>query len=399
MATIAERKNKRGTSYLIEFRVDGLRRSLFLPCSYTRKQAETVASFVERCAVALDTGRPYDRQTSSWLASLVPDLRKRFVSSGLIDGRASMTLREMFDAYLHAESGKFKASTLSNKELSIRRFLAFVRPDTPVCAFTRVNALSFVSSLRSRVSEASLAGYVKDVKRAFNWAVTAEIIDKNPFDGVKRGSFKNKSREFFVDRGVYARLLDASPSQEFRALLALYRIGGLRRAEAFCLEWSDVDFARGRVRVPSPKTEAYEGRESRVIPLFPELRDELEPLWSGRQEGSSSLILSPSCRTSLTYRLRSVLSLAGVARWDRLIQNLRASRSIEVYNEFGALAESEWIGHSLATARDHYLHLLDADFERATVRRSVVESVGMSSDIECFLASSALPPSCSCKLR
>ena len=56
-----------------------------------------------------------------------------------------------------------------------------------------------------------------------------------------------------------------------RALIfALARYGGLRTpSETKSLKWGDVDFERGRIRVPSPKTEHHEGKGSRLIPLFP----------------------------------------------------------------------------------------------------------------------------------
>jgi hypothetical protein len=48
--------------------------------------------------------------------------------------------------------------------------------------------------------------------------------------------------------------------------------------------------------------------------------------------------------------------------------NMRASRSTEVYAEFGAFLESRWIGHSHKIARDHYLQVRDEDFDRAVSR-------------------------------
>ena len=45
---------------------------------------------------------------------------------------------------------------------------------------------------------------------------------------------------------------------------------------------------------------------------------------------------------------------------------MRASRSTEVYAEYGAFLESKWIGHSHKIARDHYLQVREEDFARAT---------------------------------
>ena len=42
------------------------------------------------------------------------------------------------------------------------------------------------------------------------------------------------------------------------------------------LTWADIDFKRGRMTVRSPKTEHHDGKESRTVPIFPELRPYLE---------------------------------------------------------------------------------------------------------------------------
>ena len=70
----------------------------------------------------------------------------------------------------------------------------------------------------------------------------------------------------FVDRDAIQKLLDvANPT--WRTIIALARFGGLRcPTEVLSLEWRHVDWERGRLTVPSPKTERY---ESRIIPLFP----------------------------------------------------------------------------------------------------------------------------------
>ena len=61
-----------------------------------------------------------------------------------------------------------------------------------------------------------------------------------------------------------------------------------------------ADFARNRLRVPSPKTEHIEGRASRVTPLFPELRKPLLEVFDQAPVGSDHVITkyraaTPTC--------------------------------------------------------------------------------------------------------
>ena len=58
-----------------------------------------------------------------------------------------------------------------------------------------------------------------------------------------------------------------------RLLVALSRYGGLRcPSECLRLRWLDIDSATERITITSPKTEHHNGKGTRVIPLFSELR-------------------------------------------------------------------------------------------------------------------------------
>jgi len=233
--------------------------------------------------------------------------------------------------------------------------------------------LRLIAALDRKYAEATRAGVVRDVSRVFSRAVETELLDASPFKGVKRGSFKTKSRETFVDRATYSRLLEASSDQETRTLIALRRIGGLRKSEALCVEWRDVDFATGRMPVRSPKTAGC-GRPSRIIPLFPELRAELEALWDLVPEGESRYATARNRNpNTLRKRIERVVFYAGLPLWERLIQNMRSSRANEIFREFGQIAEREWIDRSTATAQDRYLHIPERNTteppERARRRR------------------------------
>ena len=96
-------------------------------------------------------------------------------------------------------------------------------------------------------------------------------------NGIARGSFVNRDNDRIVSMDEYAKLLDASPNQEWRTIIALARIGGLRcPTELQQLRWSDVDWEQNRFVVRSPKTERHASHQKRIVPLFSELQAELE---------------------------------------------------------------------------------------------------------------------------
>ena len=56
---------------------------------------------------------------------------------------------------------------------------------------------------------------------------------------------------------------------------------------------------------------------------------------------------------------------------------MRASRSTEIYKNFGPKVENVWIGHSDAVARKHYLMVTDDDYAIATGKK-IIKSVDES---------------------
>ena len=56
------------------------------------------------------------------------------------------------------------------------------------------------------------------------------------------------------------------------------------------MQWDDVDWENERIRVYSSKTEHHVGGKSRVIPLFPELREYLERAWDEAPAGTVNVI-------------------------------------------------------------------------------------------------------------
>lgn len=372
MATIKTIKRKSGANafQILWYGPRGERRSLSLGSRYSRRGAEEVRALVERLVDVNATGEPLDRKTLRRLEDIPDDLRDRFAAVDLIEVEKRLTLGELWNEYWESEYYNLKPTSQSSKRQARRKFFAFFDANAIADELRKKDAAKFVAFLDGLgIKEATRAGTIRDVRRVFNWAIASELLDRNPFAGIARGSFRNKSREYFITRDDYRKLLDACPGRQWRVLLALYRIGGLRKEEALRATWADVDFPRGRLLVHSPKTERYAGREARVIPLFPELREELEAYWNEIPEGGPAYIITDN-RTTLTKHVERIVFLAGLNRWERLFQNLRSSRAIEIFERFGSLAESEWIGHSERTAVEHYLHVRPETFEKAASEKT-----------------------------
>jgi integrase len=192
-------------------------------------------------------------------------------------------------------------------------------------------------------------------------------VTDNPFADLVSAVRGNPSRLYFVTRDEAAKVLDACPDAEWRLLFALARFGGVRTpSESLALKWGDIDWEHDRIRVPSPKTEHIEGKESRFIPMFPELRPYLEELFDQAEPGNEYVITRyRGGSVNLRTQLERIIRRAGVTPWGKPWQNLRSTRETELMEEYPAHVVCAWIGNSESVARKHYLQLTDEHFARA----------------------------------
>ena len=132
---------------------------------------------------------------------------------------------------------------------------------------------------------------MRPCKAVFWAAQRRKLLTDNPFADLVSAVRGNPSRLYFVTRDEAGKVLDACPDAEWRLLFALARFGGVRTpSESLALKWGDVDWENNRIRVPSPKTEHIEGKESRPIPMFPELRPHLEAVFDQAEPGTEYVI-------------------------------------------------------------------------------------------------------------
>jgi hypothetical protein len=159
---------------------------------------------------------------------------------------------------------------------------------------------------------------------------------------------------------------------EWKLLFALSRYGGLRcPSEHLALTWADIDWERDRIRVRSPKTEHHEGKDHRIIPLFPELRPYLLDALEQAEAGVPHVIARyRDCNANLRTQLNRIIERAGLTPWPKLFHNLRATRQTELAENFPLHVVCAWIGNSAAVAKEHYLQITDDHFTLALVEQS-----------------------------
>jgi integrase len=364
---------------------DGERRKIRLGKKTTKKQAEGVKSRIERVAAAVESGQTLEREDARWLADIGDNLHRKLVRCSLVEPRKqhSATVIDLVDDYIEKQSTK--ESTKTKWRTTRGHLLKFFSSEKRLKDVTEGDADDFRSYLRKHgQSENTLRRYVGISKQFFEYAKRHRLIESNPFDGQKTTVSGNESKRFFVDRSMSDKILDACPDTEWRVIFALMRYGGLRcPSEVLELRWQDVNWEEGKFLVRSPKTEHHEGKATRWVPLFPELRVELEAAFEQAEDGAVYVIEQRrAAHKNLRKVYQKILLRAGVAEYPKLFQNLRSTRETELADEFPLQCVTAWIGNSESVAKRHYLQVTDDHFARAASEKvdHIVDQHAATSD-------------------
>ena len=160
---------------------------------------------------------------------------------------------------------------------------------------------------------------------------------------------------YFVSVEEFQALIDACNSPWQRLIIALGRWGGLRcPSELTGLKWSEVNWARNRFIVHSPKTER-QGKAKRVVPIFKELYPFFLEAFEAAPEGVDHVFPAITVKKSLGSFIEKTATRAGIVLWEKPFQNMRSTRATELINKgYPAHIVNDWLGHTEAVAMAHY---------------------------------------------
>jgi integrase len=340
---------------------DGDRKTIRLG-KVSQRMAEEIKIKVETLNAAKIGAGSLDRETAVWVANLGDDLHAKLSAVGLTSVRKMAPgLGAFLDAFIANRQSSAAPSTITNMKVAARRLTKHFGPDRDMQTITPADADGWAAVLAEDYAPATAGRTIKRARQFFKLAMRDKIVTENPFADVKASGQTNKERQFHIDRETIARVIEEAPDNEWRLIIALSRFGGLRcPSEHLALRWQDVDWARDRFAVQSPKT------GERWVPIFPELRPYLEECFDMAEAGAVHVI----CRyrgsdTNLRTTFTKIIRRAGVKVWPKLFHILRASRETELAAEYPIHVVCEWIGNSAAVAAKHYLTVREGDFERA----------------------------------
>lgn len=332
-----------------------------------QKLAESYLSRIEALNECVKAGRAPDTDLMQWLTARGTKFLKRLESAGLIEKREAATLEAFLESYI-AKRTDIKPSTEICLRQTKKNLVEFFGADKRLLDVTSGDADEFRLYLANdaELGEHTIRRRCGRAKQFFAAALKRRLITENPFADMKRCTVgANRDRDFFVTREMAQRVIDACPSAEWRLIFALSRFAGLRcPSEHAELKWSDIDWQRNRMVVRSPKTSHHDGKESRIVPIFAELRPFLEDAF----DPESVYVISRRNHSAVNLRTQfmRIIKRAGLKPWPKVFHNLRATRQTELAASYPIHVVCDWIGNSVKVATRHYLRTTEEEFDRAT---------------------------------
>lgn len=278
--------------------------------------------------------------------------RTHLIHPGAADAGKSPTLTAWERAYLGSATD-LKEGTLALKRQTfnaLRDHFGDVRLDR----ITRAGAAAFRAALTARgISLATVARYIRDAKTIAAAAVAQDLLIINPFDRVS-GSAPGIAKDWhYVSLADLERLLDAVPTVQWRALIGLCRLAGLRRGEALRLRREDVDEVTRTMEV-WPE-EGVEGTKQahRTVPITPRLAEILREAIDAIPDEEHRLCWGIS-EPNLNRDVLVYLDRAKIPRYSKPFHTLRKNLESDWMAEHPAPAVCAWLGHTAAVAMKHY---------------------------------------------
>lgn len=201
--------------------------------------------------------------------------------NSLPSGKA-ITVSEAVEGYIaQAREDGLRAASIADITQSLKR-LSESFGERPVAHVTRNDASQWVHSLKrvrggTKYSQTSKRHFNMMARALFNWCINRAFIVNNPFEALARGRRGNRFQKdqilpkILSVQQVSAILHTAQAHvPEIAPALAVAFFAGLRRSEFLGLDWSDIQFDHGLIKV---RPEIAKRRQARNVDLQPNLAE------------------------------------------------------------------------------------------------------------------------------
>jgi integrase len=289
---------------------------------------------------------------------------------------AQMSLRQYVDMFVRMRQPDVAGKTISTYKDTIKYILGFFGEDYPLNAVMPMQVQEFKSALargklaylmagKKKLNAVSVNSHMTRARAVFSFAVKRlRILPENPFSGTVDTITRSK-RWYYVTPDELNALLEAA-TDNYRSMIALCRLAGLRRLEALNVQWIDIDFEKNRLRVVGDADWQPKSRKTRFIPICLELRNILLDAYN-RDKNKAGLICSPKKEDSLYRDIKATIQRAGLIVWKQPFHTMRKNCITDWVVAGNPIhAVKEWAGHAdIKTTQKYYLQVSEAVYDQA----------------------------------
>ena len=339
----------------------------------SRKKAERLKTIVEDCLSSIRLSQVLEDKTQEWLNEADDVIYSKLAAVGLVNDRDSFRLEPFIDEYIKSRTDlkprtvvKFNAT----KEYLVEHFGAnreLRRINEADGEAFRIFLLSKKNHSGKPMAENTVRKHTQIAKQFFNHAIKRDILRVNPLAELPSTVMPNKERMFYINHQQARAVIDACPDAQWRLIFALARYGALRcPSEILRLRWEDINWEKQEMFVRSEKTEHHVGQGRRKVPIYTDLFPFLKEAYD-QSEGMGEYVIHRyrAYDVNLRSELHCIIDRAGVERWPKAFQNLRASRATDLVMHHPMHVVSQWTGHSIETMRKFYLQVTEEHREAA----------------------------------
>lgn len=300
--------------------------------------------------------------------------------------------------YQSCKKPNLRPNTQMSYEQRIYNYIIPALGDTQLDKLTQNDLQQFYTDLKqngrikntsyygSGLSDQTVRGCHTTLRSSLDMAVSKNLINRNPADGCRLPPAKPREMQVLTPDEV-PRLLIQTKEDGCYELLLLEIATGLRRGELLALQWDDLNFKTGTLRVERqihrakgeliisrPKTKAANRTIILPAPLLGILKEYRKQVYSRRMFPSPRKADLPLDPASVRKHLTMILDRAG-CRHIRFhdLRHLFATMSLEHGMDVKTL--STVIGHvSSSTTLNIYAHITDE--MRQTAARKIDHGIG-----------------------
>lgn len=201
------------------------------------------------------------------------------------------------------------------------------------------------------LSDISVALHVSRAKLIFESAVSEGVIVRNPFAKIRPNVPKVASQWRYVSEAEADAMCERAPTPEYRILVLLARLAGLRRNEIERLTWDDVNWENHTLTVKAKDGRATTKQRDRITPIQPRLFAALLAKFHSHDRSQWVFVGKYSNPDKVVAKMARD---AGIVEYGKPLHTLRKSLVSDWQSKYPPMDVAAWLGHSVTVAAKHY---------------------------------------------